>query len=101
MELNRNHYFLVGIVLILLGVQCRYVSAVVLNDKATQFVATKLGKAPTPVANRPSLTTSIFAAAPPTSSRTVELPRWLGYSLISVGAILVLHAIAMGKPGGG
>jgi hypothetical protein len=35
------------------------------------------------------------------SRRTVELPSWLGYSLISVGSILVLHSIAMGKPGGG
>jgi len=99
MELNRNHYLLLGIVLILLGVQFRYVSAVVLNDKASQFVSQKLGKVPTPVANRPSFTTAMLSAPPP-AQRTVELPRWLGYSLISVGSILVLHAVMMNKPGG-
>jgi len=101
MELNRNHYFLLGVVLILLGIQFRYVSAVVLNDKASQFVAQKLGNGPTPVANRPSLTTAMMSTPITPSRRTVELPRWLGYSLISVGSILVLHSIAMGKPGGG
>lgn len=100
MEFNRNQCFLLGVVLILLGLQFRYVSAVVLNDEATQFVAKKMGQVPTPVASRPSLTTAMVSAPISTSRRTVELPRWLGYSLISVGSILVLHALTMPKPGG-
>lgn len=101
MELNRNHFFLLGVVLILLGIQFRYVSAIVLNDKASQFVASKMKSAPTPVANRPSLTTNMMASPVMPSRRTIELPRWLGYSLISVGTVLVLHAVAMNKPSGG
>lgn len=100
MEFNRNQFFLIGVVLILLGLQFRYVSAVVLNDQATQFVAKKLGKTPTPVASRPSLTTSMAAAPVLPSRRTVEMPRWLGYSLISAGVVCVLHAVTMRKPGG-
>lgn len=101
MEFNRNHYFLIGIVLILLGVQCRYVTAVVLNDKATQFVATKFGNRPAMSESRPSLTAAIFTSTPPPSRRTVELPPWLGFALISAGSICVLHAIAIKGPGGG
>lgn len=100
MDFNRNHFFLVGVVLILLGVQFRYVSAVVLNEKTSQFVAQKLGKAPTPVANRPSLQAMMMSAPPVSNSRTVELPTWLGYSFISVGSVMVLHALTMKKPGG-
>ena len=100
MDFNRNHFFLVGVVLILLGIQFRYVSAVVLNEKTSQFVAQKLGKAPTPVSNRPSFQALMMSTPPATNSRTVELPSWLGYSFISVGCVMVLHALSMKKPGG-
>jgi hypothetical protein len=33
--------------------------------------------------------------------KVVEPPQWLGYALLSIGSVLVLHSLAMPKPGGG
>ena len=33
--------------------------------------------------------------------KVVQPPQWLGYALLSVGSVLVLHSLAMPKPGGG
>jgi hypothetical protein len=35
----------------------------------------------------------------PTPRRTLRPPTWLGFALISIGAVLVLHSLAMKKPG--
>jgi hypothetical protein len=31
--------------------------------------------------------------------REIKPPKWIGYSLLSVGGVLVLHALSMKKPG--
>lgn len=96
MELNRNHYFMVGMIILVLGLQLRSVHAYVLNEKSSEFVATKL-KTP------PHVQTNAFAmsvAAPATSMQreTIMPPKWLGWALVSVGAVLILHSLAMGRP---
>ena len=35
----------------------------------------------------------------PVVKKTVRPPEWLGWSLMSFGAVLILHACAMKKPG--
>lgn len=97
MELNRHHYFFIGLVVLFLGVQFRTVEAYVLNDKSTRFLAEKLGKSPIDDGN---LMQRYFAAAGPMPRKTVRPPEWLGWCLISVGAVLILHSLAMPKPGG-
>ena len=42
MELNRNHYFMLGIVFLLLGMQLRTIQSYVLNGSATAFVNEKM-----------------------------------------------------------
>ena len=39
MDLNRHQFFFIGLLVLLIGVQVRYVSAYVLNPEATQFLA--------------------------------------------------------------
>ena len=44
MEFNRNHYFMLGIVALLLGFQVYKVDKYILNKHTTEFIAQKVGK---------------------------------------------------------
>ena len=96
MDLNRNQFFFLGLVVLLIGVQIRCVSAYVLNPEATQFIAERTGQ-PAPQ----SAAMSFFGAASgsnPAVRKVVQPPEWLGWCLISVGSVLILHSLAMRKP---
>ena len=87
MDLNRHQFLFIGLIFV-------YVSAYVLNPEATQFLAEHTGKA-SPASS------SIFAATAGTGMgprKTLEPPEWLSWCLISIGAVLVLHSLAMPKP---
>lgn len=99
MELNRNHYFLIGIVFILLGVQLRMVDSYVLNAPATKFVAEKFGSPDQQAASAAIPTLETAASGSSASLRTVKPPIWMGWAAISIGAVLVLHSLAMPRPG--
>ena len=94
MELNRNQYFFMGVLLLLIGLQLRSVSNFVLTDEATKFLAERAQSA----SDNPLLGMSADSGALP--QKVVQPPEWLGWCLISVGAVLVLHSFAMKKPGG-
>lgn len=94
MEFNRNQFFMLGVFLVLLGVQFRLVDSVTLNEHTTQFLATRTQ----------SKATSGLASILPTSTiprKVLHPPQWLGWSLLSVGAVCILHSLAMKKPGAG
>lgn len=97
MEINRNQYFMIGLVLLLLGLQVRMVETYVLNEKASRFLAERLTAS---VADGDGTVRPFMPALGPTPRRTVRPPIWLGYAIISVGAVLVLHSLAMKRPGG-
>ncbi|HTN75880.1 MAG TPA: hypothetical protein VL096_11560 [Pirellulaceae bacterium] len=96
MDLNRNQFFMIGLMLLMLGAQMRAVDAFVLNEKATKFLAKRLPEQQVSTMDRAGM---YFAAQGPSPLRRVEPPKWIGYSLLSVGAVLVLHALSMKKPG--
>ncbi len=91
MEFNRNQFFLLGMLLLLLGVQFRLVESFQLNDKAQKMFAH--GQA-TPQAT----VVSLIPDNSPLPHKVIHPPQWLGYSLISIGSVLILHALAMPKP---
>jgi hypothetical protein len=94
MDLNRHQFLFIGLIFLLLGLQVRYVSAYVLSPEATQFLAEHTGQA------SPS-TNSLFAATSGTGlgpRKTLQPPEWLSWCLISLGAVLVLHSLAMPRP---
>jgi len=94
MEINRNHYFIVGIIVLLLGIQLRAVHTYELNEQTTQFLAKRSGK--TQAAGN-----LLFTSAQMTGARkTIEPPEWIGWMLVSIGSVLILHSLAMKKPGG-
>jgi len=99
MEMNRNHFLLIGLVVLFLGIQLRLVEGYVLNEKASKFLAERLDKQPAAIqATTPN---PLFAQpTPPVSKRTINPPKFLGWILVSVGGVLVLHSLAMRKPGG-
>jgi hypothetical protein len=43
---------------------------------------------------------SLLPAVGPTPRRTIRPPEWLGFALMSIGGVLMLHSLAMKKPGG-
>ncbi len=97
MELNRNHYFAVGTIVLLLGLQLRFVESLRLTKETTQFLAENFSKAEAEVEVNPLA--SLMAVSPAGYSKTITPPRWLGWSLLSVGAVLVIHSLTMRPPG--
>ena len=95
MEFNRNQYFFLGVLVLLVGIQVRNVSAYVLTPEATQFLAESTGRSTTD-----STLMSIASDLGSEPRKVVHPPEWLGWCLMSVGAVLVLHSLAMSKPGG-
>ncbi|TWT90695.1 hypothetical protein Mal64_10900 [Pseudobythopirellula maris] len=84
MEMNRNQYFFLAIILVLVGLQFRAVDAYVLTSDTTQFLAERLQRG---------------AAVSATGMKKVlQPPPWLGWCLMSVGAVLFFHSLAMKKP---
>jgi len=94
MEMNRNQYFFLGIVLLLLGLQFRLVSSYILTDEATRFLAERTSSSSTQ-----SAMVDLANNLGETSHKVLRPPEWLGWCLISVGSVLVLHSFAMRGPG--
>jgi len=92
-EINRNQYFLAGLVVLFLGLQLRMVETYYLNEKSSKFLAERI----------PALASAddnLLPSAGPTQRKTLKPPTWLGYAVISLGAVLILHSMAMKRPGG-
>ncbi len=93
-ELNRNQYFFLGIVILLLGVQVRNVSAYVLTEDATRFLAERTG------ASSETMLVSLSNELGGGPKRVLHPPEWLAWCLMSIGAVFILHSLAMKRPEG-
>jgi hypothetical protein len=98
MEFTRNRYFMIGMLLILLGVQFRMVQSFVLNEPATRTLVKLSQNSPSAANSGPSLN-SFFMQITPHPKKRVVPPRWLGLAMVAVGAVISLHAIAMPRQG--
>ncbi|HEX4000489.1 MAG TPA: hypothetical protein VHX65_18195 [Pirellulales bacterium] len=95
MEFNRNQFMMIGVVLLLLGLQFRTFESATLSPKTTQFLASRFQDAPSAAVASP-----FFATNSSVARKVVRPPSWLGWSLMSMGSVLILHSLAMKKPGG-
>ena len=94
MELNRNQWFFLGTIILLMGVQNRMVSVYVLTEDATRFLAERMHSS-SDVDQIPVEMSSALG----TLKKEIHPPEWLGWCLISVGMVLILHSLAMQRPG--
>lgn len=97
MELNRNQFLLIGLVLVLLGLQLRFVDTYVLSENSTKFLAKQVGR--TDATSVWALPVSLATQGEMAPRKRVRPPRWIAWALISVGGVFVLHSLAMKKPG--
>ncbi len=95
MEINRNQWFMAGIIVLVLGLQFRLVDSYTLNQRTTQFLAEKAGK---PHEKTFMGARGMLSSAGPQVRKVVRPPDWLGWALLSTGAVLVLHSLAMPRP---
>ena len=99
MDFNRNQFFFLGVFILLIGIQARMVDTYVLSPEATKFLAERSGN--TTLASASSSPGTVLAANAPPSSfvrKSFRPPEWLGWCLMSVGAVLMLHSLAMPRP---
>ncbi|MEM6654562.1 MAG: hypothetical protein AAF596_02045 [Planctomycetota bacterium] len=96
MEFNRNQYFFAGVLVLLIGLQVRMISSFELSSEASRMLAE--GPAASSQSSQFSFASAQQTIAPQMSRKVIEPPEWLGWCLISVGAVLGLHSLAMKKP---
>ncbi|HUT12824.1 MAG TPA: hypothetical protein VMY42_20180 [Thermoguttaceae bacterium] len=95
MEISRNQYFMVGLVLVLLGLQFRLVDLVTLTPDFTQLLAKQTNP---PVAAVNTTTQAMLQTPEPVFKKSFRPPEWLGWCFLSIGSVLVLHSLAMSRP---
>jgi hypothetical protein len=88
-------FFIAGTLLLLIGVQLRFVDSFVLTPKASQFVEEKMRGTGLGGTSRSYDYDSLLLSAGPRPTKTVRPPRWLGWAALSVGAVLVLHGLTI------
>lgn len=89
--MNRNHYMALGTIFLLMGITIFKIDSITLNEESTKFLAQQME---TPAGEGGLL------ASTATVKKTIPIPTWPRFLCISIGAILMLHAIGMQKPGG-
>jgi len=95
MDITRNQFLFAGLVLLALGLQFRAVESFELTPDLTQFLAEQTGH---PLASVNASTAMLNPSQKPVAAKTVRPPEWLGWALVSIGATLIMHAMAMKRP---
>ena len=99
MDINRNQFLLIGLVLLFFGLQLRFVDTFVLNEQSTRYLAKQSAKVEEAQGGW-SLPLSMVAetTAIPIQRKRIQPPTWLAWSFLSVGIVLSLHALSLKKP---
>lgn len=100
MEFNRNHYLLAGTVILLLGIQLRMVDSYVLNPKVSEYLLKMKGSVSLNEPKQNPILSLWQATNAPMPTTTLHPPAWVGWAMMSVGTVLVLHSLAMKPPAG-
>ena len=96
MDTTRNQFFFAGLVCLLMGFQFRLIDTVELTPEFTQFLAERVGH---PLASVSAATQTLMQSDQPPITKILRPPEFLGWALISMGCVLVLHSWSMKKPG--
>lgn len=93
MNVDRNRYFMFGIVLFLLGLQFRMIDTFVLNESSTKALHRFAQNSK--IANNSPLANGYVEMASP--KKSFKPPNWLGFVFLTVGGVMSLHALALPK----
>ena len=87
--------FLLGVCILFFGIQLRSFDSFVLNEKVSSIINERVAKKATPEPLQAEF--SLFGSVPEQvvkqtlpKKRVITPPRWLGYSFLSIGTVLVL-----------
>ncbi|MEM8678052.1 MAG: hypothetical protein AAGF97_01745 [Planctomycetota bacterium] len=94
-----HRIFAIGVVCVLMGLQMRTVESFVLTPKASQFIEHNMRSSGLKPHAANYNYESILQSAGPVPKKTITPPRWLGWALISIGAVLTLHGISLRQTG--
>jgi len=97
MEISRNQYYMAGLVLLLLGIQFRLIESVELKEQIATFIAERSDHPLISVSAQAPVLAPVADAA---VNRLLRPPEWVGWMLVSLGSVLVLHSLAMPKSTG-
>lgn len=95
MEFDRNRYFMIGLLLLMLGIQFRMIQSFVLNETSTRVLARMARNSQ---ATAQDVGTTMFMNVYPEPKKRVIPPSWLGWALLTVGGVICLHALVLPKP---
>lgn len=95
MDITRSQFFFLGLVLLFAGIQFRMIETITLTPEFTRFLAERTEHPAVAAANTVDALVGTETPIPP---KTFPPPDWLGWSLLSLGSVLVLHSLAMPKP---
>ncbi len=96
MEITRNQYYMAGLVLLLLGIQFRAIESVELKEQFATFIAERTDH---PLISVSAQTPALAPLESTAINRLVHPPEWIGWMLLSLGFVGVLHSLAMPKSG--
>jgi hypothetical protein len=92
MDIDRNRYFMFGVILFLLGLQFRLVDSFVLNESSTRALH-KFAQS-SKIADSSSVATNLYMDVG-SPRKNVKPPNWVGFVLLTVGGVMSLHAMVL------
>lgn len=98
MKFNRDVYLMIGLVLLFLGIQFRLVDTYVLNEKTANYLQEKMSQRQMASASAIPAALMSVNPFPSDAGKKWQPPRWIGWSLLSIGGVCVLHSLILKKP---
>lgn len=93
---NRDSCFFVGVLLLLIGAEFRYVERITLSQPVTEVIAHYTQ--PEQGAAQRSFNGIFQSVGQAGGRRVVEPPKWLGLAVVSAGVVFALQSFVMPKP---